>query len=208
MYNNCLHGNPADRLNNNNNNNMNSTARTSITNGLSASDPSVVNADLSLLEAAFKEATPSNRSLSSSTTFASNQLIAAANAARSAHQQQHSLSIRTTTNSDSHKRVYHSAGANSKANVPFSTFPSSTSTVSYPNLLQDVARSNPIFQLLQEAAKQQSCTTCQTDKSKTNTNSQFLTPKSFDITTSQVSFSLFIKNTLVLLSSSLGIGWK
>jgi hypothetical protein len=185
MYKNCLNENPPA---NNNNNNINPpTTTASMTNGLLANDPSMLNIDLSLLEAAFKEASPSNRSMASSTTFASNQLIAAANAARSAYQQQqHSLSIRTTAEGDGNLRGYHSAGANSKANVPFSSLTTSTSNSLYPNLLQDVARSNPIFQLLKEAAKQQSCRTCETDKSKNITDSQFLTPKSFDVATSHI----------------------
>ncbi|CAF5014646.1 unnamed protein product, partial [Rotaria magnacalcarata] len=77
-------------------------------------------------ETAFKQATPTSRSLTSSTAFASNQLIAAANAARSVQQQQqqqqqrHSLSIRTAADSDCNPRGSISAGANPKANVPFS----------------------------------------------------------------------------------------
>jgi len=191
MYKNCLNENPPANQNNNNTN----PTTASRTNGVLANDPSMLNIDFSLLEAAFKETNPSNRSLASSTTFASNQLIAAANAARSAYQQQqqHSLSIRTTAEGDCNIRGYHSAGANSKGNVPFSTHATSTSNPSYPSLLQDMARSNPIFQLLQEAAKQQSCRTCETDKSKNITDSQFLTPKSFDGTISHVSFSFLIK---------------
>jgi hypothetical protein len=168
-------------------------------NGLVSNDPSMHNVNLSLLEAAFKEATPSNRPLTSSTTFASNQLIAAANAARSAQQQQHSLSVRTTTDSDCNSRGCHSAGANPKANVPISTLPASTSNTSYPSLLQDVARSSPIFQLLKEVAKHQSHKPCGTDKPKNITDSQFLTPKSLDITASHVSFSLMTKINIYFL---------
>jgi len=196
MYNNCLNENPSVNHNNTNTNNINPTttgASALMNNGLLPNDPSMLNIDLSLLEAAFKEVGSSNRSLTSSTTFASNQLIAAANAARSVQQQQqqNSLSIRTTTDSDCNPRSCLSAGANSKINAPFSALTASTSNASYPSLLQDAARSNPIIQLLKEVAKQQSCKTCATDKPSNNTDSQFLTPKSFDVTKSHVSFSFF-----------------
>jgi hypothetical protein len=198
MYNNCLNENPSANRNNTNTNNINPTTAAAtaalINNSLLSNDPSMLNIDLSLLEAAFKEAGPSNRSLTSSTTFASNQLIAAANAARSAQQQQqqqNSLSIRTTADSDCNPRGCISAGANSKINVPLAALTASTSNASYPTLLQDVARSNPIIQLLKEVAKQQSCKTCTKDKPNNNTDSQFLTPKSFDVTKSHVSFSFF-----------------
>ena len=138
MYSTCLNENPST----NNNNNINpTTTAASMNNSLLPNDPSMLNIDLTLLEAAFKEVTPSNRSLTSSTTFASNQLIAAANAARSAQQQQQqqSLSVRTTADSDCNPRGSLSAGANSKVNVPFSTLASSTSNASYPSLLQEVA---------------------------------------------------------------------
>lgn len=171
MYKNCLNEHPSTNKNNN------SKTTASISNGLLTHDPSIANINLSALEAAFKDATSSNRSLLSSTPFASNQLIAAANAARSTQQQQ-SLSIRTTTDDDGNTRGYHSAGANSKATI--------ASDISYPNLLQDVARSNPVLQLLQEAAKQQACKTCETDKSKKQTDSPFLTPKLFNKSTSHV----------------------
>jgi hypothetical protein len=187
MYNNCLNDNASA----NKNNNINpTTTAASMNNNLLSNDPSMLNLDLALLEAAFKEATPSNRSLTSSTTFASNQLIAAANAARSAQQQKQSLSVRTTAESDCNPRGSHSAGANSKTNMPFSALAASTSTASYPSLLQEVARSYPIVQLLKEVAKQQSCKTCDKDKPSNNKDAQFLTPKSFDVTTSHVSFSL------------------
>jgi hypothetical protein len=188
MYNNCLNGNPS-ASNNNNKNNINPTTA-SMNNGLLSNDASMLNIDLALLEAAFKEATPSNRSLTSSTTFASNQLIAAANAARLAQQQKNSLSIRTTAESDCNPRGCLSAGANTKANIPSSALIASTSNVSYPSLLQEAARSNPIVQLLKEVAKQQSCKTCEKDKPSTNKDSQFLTPKSLDVNTSHVSFCL------------------
>ncbi|CAF0808247.1 unnamed protein product [Adineta steineri] len=188
MYSNCLNENSSS---NNNNNNMNpTTTATTLNNSLLPNDPSMLNIDLALLEAAFKEATPSNRSLVSSTTFASNQLIAAANAARSAQQQQqqqqqYSLSVRTTPDSDNNSRSCLSAGANSKVNVPFSSLAvASTSNISHASLLQEAARSNSIVQLLKEVAKQQSCKTCGKDKPKNNTDSQFLTPKSYDVTKS------------------------
>ena len=82
MYSTCLNENPS--INNNNNN----SSIASKSNGPLPNNSSMVNIDLTLLEAALKDVTPSNRSLTSSTTFASNQLIAAANAARSAQQQQ------------------------------------------------------------------------------------------------------------------------
>ncbi|CAF1659107.1 unnamed protein product, partial [Adineta ricciae] len=170
MYNNCLNENSSS----NTNLNSSSTAATTAA--------SMLNIDLSLLEAAFKEAMPSNRSPASSTTFASNQLIAAANAARSAQQQQQqTLSIRTTTDSDSNSRSGFSAGANSKTNVPFSS--PATTSASHPSpasLLQDAIRSNSIVQLLKDVAKQQSCKTSNKDKSNTN-DASFLTPKSFDV---------------------------
>jgi len=156
-------------------------------------DSSMLNIDLGLLEAALKDVASANRSLTSSTTFASNQLIAAANAARSAQlqqqqQQQQSLSARTTTDS-----VCHSAGAHSKVNVPLSTLASSIPNSSYPSLLQEVAhRSSSIVKLLHEVAKQQSCQTCGKDKTNNDTisltDTQFLTPKPIDINTSRVSF--------------------
>ena len=178
MYKNCLNEQPPIKQK------KNPTMSTSMTNGLLTNDPSLVNLNLSLLEAAFKDASPSNRSLLSSTPFASNQLIAAANAARSAQQQQ-SLSIRTTGDSDATIRGYHSAGANSKAIL--------ASDMSYPALLQDAARTKPALQLLQEAAKQQSCKTCDTDKSKKLSQSPFLTPKSFNKNGSHVRFPLFFR---------------
>jgi hypothetical protein len=196
MYSTCLNENPSA----NNNNNNSTTAATLMNNGLLSNDSSTLNVDLALLEAAFKEATPSNRLLTSSTTFASNQLIAAANAIRSAQQQQqqqHSLSVRTTADSDCNARGCLSAGANFKANAPFSAHTSSTSNSSYPSLLQEAARSNPIVKLLKEVAKQQCCKTCGKDKTNNDTisltESQFLTPKSVDVTTSRVRFYSFIK---------------
>lgn len=177
MYKNCLNEQPPMKQN------KNPTMSKSMTNGLLTNDSSLANLNLSLLEAAFKDASPSNRSLLSSTPFASNQLIAAANAARSAQQQQSSLSIRTTGDSDASIRGYHSAGANSKAILQ--------SDMSYPALLQDAVRTKPALRLLQEAAKQQSCKTCDTDKSKNLTQSPFLTPKSFSKNGSHVRFPLF-----------------
>ena len=175
MYKNCLNEQSSMKLNHNS-----TTTTTSKSNGLLTNDPSMANINLSSLEAAFRDATPTNRSLLSSTPFASNQLIAAAHAARSAQQQQ-SLSIRTTADDDGNTRTYHSAGATSKG--------TRASDISYPSLLQDVTRSNPVLQLLQEAAKQQACKTCDTDKSKKPTESPFLTPKSLNKNTSHVRFS-------------------
>ncbi|CAF2493590.1 unnamed protein product [Rotaria sp. Silwood2] len=189
MYRNCLNENSSA---NNNNDDINpttaATAAALMNNSLLTKDPSMLNIDLTLLESAFKQATPSNSSLASSTTFASNQLIAAANAARSVQQQQqqHSLSIRTTADSECNPRGSLSAGANSKANVPFSALPSSTSTGTYSSLLPDSDRSNAIVQLLKEVAKQQTCKTYEKDKLNNTTDTQFLTPKSFDVTTSQI----------------------
>ncbi|CAF1540184.1 unnamed protein product, partial [Adineta steineri] len=75
-----------------------------------------------------------------------------------------------------------SAGANPKANVSFSAL----STATYPSLLQETARSNSIVQLLKEVAKQQTSKIYDKNKSSNNTDSQFLTPKSFDVTTAEV----------------------
>jgi hypothetical protein len=181
MYSTCLNENPS--FNNNNNNNNNSIAP--MNNGSLPNESSMLNIDLALLEAALKDVTPSNRSLTSSTTFASNQLIAAANAARSAQQQQ-SLSSRTTADS---------AGANSKANVSLSSLTSSIPSSAYPSLLQEVAhRSSSIVKLLTEVAKQQCCKTCGKDKITNDTisltDTQFLAPKAIDAITSQVCFSV------------------
>ncbi|CAF4658402.1 unnamed protein product [Rotaria sp. Silwood1] len=186
MYRNCLNENSS--ANNNDNISPTTTTAALMNNSLLIKkDPSMLNIDLASLETAFKQAPPSNRSLTSSTTFASNQLIAAANAARSVQQQQqHSLSIRTTADSECNTRGSLSAGANSKANMPFSALTSSTSPATYSSLLQDSVRSNAIVQLLKEVAKQQTCKTYDKDKSNNNTESQFLTPKSFDITTFQI----------------------
>ncbi|UJR25299.1 hypothetical protein I4U23_006651 [Adineta vaga] len=181
MYNNCLNENSSSNMN------LNPATAATRNNSLLSNDPSLLNIDFNLLEAAFKEAMPSNRSLASSTAFASNQLIAAANAARSAQQQQ-TLSIRTTTDSDNNSRSCFSAGINSKANVPFSSLATtSTSHPSPTNFIHEAVRSNSIVQLFKEVAKQQqqSCKTYSKDKPKTN-DSQFLTPKSFDITKSHV----------------------
>ena len=175
---------------------INSNPIPSLNNNPLLSDSSMLNIDLSLLEAALKDVTSTNRSLTSSTTFASNQLIAAANAARSAQlqqqQQQQSLSSRTTTDTG-----YSSAGAHSKVNVPLSTLASSIPNSSYPSLLQEVAqRSSSIVKLLHEVAKQQSCKTCGKDKTNNDTisltDTQFLTPKPIDITSSRVSFFPFV----------------
>ncbi|CAF3984305.1 unnamed protein product [Rotaria magnacalcarata] len=184
MYRNCLNENASSNPSKSNNNNA--TAPALINNGLLTKDPSTLNIDLAMFETAFKQATPTSRSLTSSTAFASNQLIAAANAARSVQQQQqqqrHSLSIRTAADSDCNPRGSISAGANPKANVPFSAL----STSAYPSLLQEAARSNSIVQLLKEVAKQQTSKIYDKNKSSNNTDSQFLTPKSFDVTTAEV----------------------
>ncbi|CAM4904424.1 unnamed protein product [Rotaria socialis] len=191
MYSTCLNENPS--VNNNNNNNNNNPIASMNTSSLS-SDTSMLNIDLSLLEAALKNVTSSNRSLTSSTTFASNQLIAAANATRSAQKQQHhhqqqqqqSHSSRATTDSG-----YLSAGAHSKISVPLSTFNSPSLNPTYPSLLQEVAhRSTSIVKLLTEAAKQQSSKTSEKDKTTNDaisiTDTQFLTPKAIDVTTTRV----------------------
>ncbi len=192
MYSTCLNENPS----------INDNSISSMNNSPLPSDPSMLNIDLSLLEAALKDVTSSNRSLTSSTTFASNQLIAAANAARSAQQQQQqSLSSRTSIDSGCLP-----AGVHSKVNVPLSTLASSIPNTSYPSLLQEVAhRSSSIVKLINEAAKQRSCKTCGKDKINNETisltDTKFLTPKAIDITTSRVSiflFFLFKKNSLFI----------
>ncbi|CAF1171394.1 unnamed protein product [Adineta ricciae] len=166
MYSACLNENPS----------INTHTTGLIANGLLSTDSSLSNVDLNLLEGALKDVTPSNRSLTSSTTFASNQLIAAANATRSAQQQQ-SLLVRATTDGNSY-----AAGIHSKANVPLSTLVSSIPPSSYPSLLQEVAhQSSSIAKLLTEVAKQHACQTCGKDKPSNETISltdpQFLTPK-------------------------------
>ncbi len=186
MYSTCLNGNPS----------VNDNPVSSMNNGPLPTDSSMLNIDLGLLEAALKDVTSSNRSLTSSTTFASNQLIAAANAARSVQQQQQqqqSLSSRTTTDSGCL-----SAGVHSKVNAPLSTLASSIPNSSYPSLLQEVAhRSSSIVRLLNEVAKQQSCKTCGKDKTNNDTilltDTQFLTPKAIDVTTSRVSLDFCFK---------------
>ena len=182
MYSTCLNENPSD-----DHNPIRSTNTSSF-----PSDPSILSADLSLLEAALRNVTSSNRSLTSSTAYVSNQLISAANAARSVQQQQ-SPSLPTTIDSGGRTAV-----AYSKDNPPLSNFTLSMPNFSYPNLLQEVVhRSNSLVQLLNEVAKQQSCKTC--GKNKINegttalTNAQFLTPKSIDITGSRVSFFCYKK---------------
>ncbi|CAM4755851.1 unnamed protein product [Rotaria magnacalcarata] len=193
MYSTCLNENPS--INNNNNNNNNPIV--SMNNSSLSSDTSMLNIDLSLLEAALKNVTSSNRSLTSSTTFASNQLIAAANATRSAQKQQHHhhhqqqqqqqlQSSRATTDSGCL-----SSGAHSKINVPLSTFNSPSLNPTYPSLLQEVAhRSSSIVKLLTEAAKQQSSKTSEKDKTTNDaisiTDTQFLAPKAIDVTTTRV----------------------
>jgi hypothetical protein len=171
----------------------------SMNNGLLSSDSTIPNIDFTLLETALKDVTSSNRSLPSSTTFASNQLIAAANAARSAQHQQ-SLLLRTATDSG-----FLSAGGHSKVNVPLSTLVSSIPSSSYPSLLQEVAhQSSSIAKLLNEVAKQQSCKTCGTAKTNNDilslTDTQFLAPKAIHVPTSRVScFLLFNKQSIFFI---------
>jgi hypothetical protein len=155
-------------------------------------DSSMLNIDLALFAAACKEMASSNRSLTSSTAFASTQLIAAANAARAAaaaaQQQQQVLSARHTDDVGSV-----SSGTSTKATtMPLSIVASSISNASYPSLLQEVAhRSSSFVKLLAEAAKQPSCQTCGKDKTSNETmplsDGQFLTPKAVDVTASRVS---------------------
>lgn len=149
---------------------------------------SMLNIDMNLFEAALKDLTSANRSLSSSTTFASNQLIAAANAARSAQQQQQqqSVGLRSTTINGNN-----STNINSKTNVTVANLSSSIPSSSYPSLLQEVAqRSNSFVKLLAEAAKQQSFPTCGKDKASNDTisltDSLFVNPKLPDINASRV----------------------
>lgn len=177
MYSTCLNEN-ASTLSNDHH------SLPSMNNGLISNDPSMLNLDLGLLEAALKDVTSSNRSLTSSTTFASNQLIAAANAARSVQQQQ-SLASRTNTSNIS-------AGIHSKVNIPLSTLASSTPPTFYPSLLQEkFQQSSSILKLLHELTKQQASKTCGKDNIHNDTglltDTQFLTPKAMDITTSRVS---------------------
>ena len=185
MYNACLNENASSSMNEN--------SLSSINNGSIGTDSSMLNIDLGLLEAALKDVTSSNRSLTSSTTFASNQLIAAANAARSVQQQQqqqkqqHSLSSRTTAGS-----ACLSAGVHSKVNMPLSTLASTTPNTFYPSLLQEkFHQSSSIVKLLQELAKQQACKTYGKDNTNNETvsltDTPFLTPKAMDIITSRVS---------------------
>ena len=162
----------------------------STTNSVLSSNPSMLNIDLALFEAAMKEAVSSNRPLTSSTTSASKKLIAAANAARSAQQQ--SSSGRTKTDIDSPALDGHSIGAAlAKSSNPYPVPPSTGSA--YPSLLQEVARSNTILRLFEEIAKQQCCQTCGKDKANNDcpsaTDTPFLTPKSIDGSASQVGLS-------------------
>lgn len=179
MYSTCLNEN-ASAL-------PNDRSLSSMNNGLMSNDPSMLNIDLGLLEAALKDVTASNRSLTSSTTFASNQLIAAANAARSVQQKQQSVSSRTNTGSGNL-----SAGVHSKGNMPSSTLASPTPNTFYPSLLQEkFQQSSSIVKLLHELTKQQASKTCGKDNINNDTGSltdtQFLTPKAMDIITSRVS---------------------
>jgi hypothetical protein len=93
--------------------------------------------------------------------------------------------------------------------VPFSSLATPTSHTSHESLLQEAARSNSIVQLLKEVAKQQSSKTSSKNKPNNTTDSQFLTPKSFDVTNSHVSFSLLKKKNIFILFSSYSISdWK
>ena len=175
MYSACLNENPSGN-----------GPIPSLASSTPSNDSSMLNIDLALFEAALKDMTSSNRPLTSSTTFASNQLIAAANAARSAQQQ--SLSSRTPVGGSL------STGISTKASVPFAGLVPSMPASPYPSLLQEVAhRSSSFMKLLTEAGKQQCCQTCGKD-STTPTNEtlsladgQFLTPKAVDVTSSRVS---------------------
>lgn len=179
IYSTCLNENPVvNQLN----------PIPSIINPVSTSDTSMLNVDLALFEAALKDMTALNRPLTSSTTFASNQLIAVANAARSAQQQ--SLSSRSAGTDN-----LGSTAINSKGNMALSIMPPSIATSSYPSLLQAAQRSNSFVKLLAEAAKQQSGQTCGKDKSTNDTLSladgQFLTPKLADPLPTRVCCSLY-----------------
>jgi hypothetical protein len=178
MYSTCLNENPSANA-----------PIPSIASSTPSNESSMLNIDIALFEAALKDMTSSNRPLTSSTTFASNQLIAAANAARSAQQQQQqALSSRTPAGGSV------STGINAKANIPLAGLVPPMPVSPYPSLLQEVAhRSSSFMKLLTEAAKQQCCQTCGKD-STTTTNetisladAQFLTPKAVDVTSSRVS---------------------
>lgn len=179
MYSTCLNENPP----------VNSSVPL-LTNNPISNDPSALNIDFALFEAALKDMASSNRSLTPSASFASNQLIAAANATRSAQQKQQQQSLRATSNSSNV-----STGANLKTNnTSLSSLISSIPSSSYPSLLQEVAhRSSSFVKLLTEAAKQQSYQTCGKDKINSDTisftDTQFLTPKSVDVPTSRVRVS-------------------
>ena len=164
----------------------------STTNSVLSNNPSMLNIDLALFEAAMKEATASNRPLTSSTTSASKKLMAAANAARSVQQQQQNVSSgRTKTDTDSPAVDCHSTGAHAKSPASYRVPPVASSA--YPSLLQEVARSNTILRLFEEIAKQQCCQTCGKDNASddcpSTTDTPFLTPKSMDASASQVGLS-------------------
>ena len=205
MYSTCLNENSSML------NAISSTASQSST----SSESSMLNIDLALFEAALKDVTSSNRSLTSSTTFASNQLIAAANAARSVQQQQQQSSSLRATSTSADRSVL-PGGASSKAGAPSSGLVSSMQHSLYPSLLQEVThRSSSIVKLLEEAAKQEACQTCGKD---TNTNdtvsladTPFLTPKAVDITTSRVCvflLMLLVPMSLMIFSFDSILGWK
>ena len=176
MYSTCLNENPS----------VNAPIP-SIASSTPSNDSSMLNIDLALFEAALKDMTSSNRPLTSSTTFASNQLIAAANAARSAQQQQ-ALSSRTSAGGSI------LTGINAKTGIPSAGLVSTMPGSPYPSLLQEVAhRSTSFMKLLTEATKQQCCQTCGKDSTPTTNetislaDAQFLTPKAVDVTSSRVS---------------------
>ena len=179
-------------------------------NGPLSNESPISNRDLSLLGTALKDASSSNRSLTPSTTFASNQLIAAANAARSVQQQQQQQSRLLRAAADGGSLL---SGTSSKVNIPLSTLVSSIPSSSYPSLLQEVAQqSSSIAKLLNEVAKQHSCQTCGKDNAANDTISladpQFLTPKAVHISTSRVrpSFYSIVDRSRSFLSLLLILG--
>ena len=171
-----------------NENSSNTGLEPLVTNNSISHDSSTSTFELALFEAALKDLIASNRSISSLPTFASNQLIAAANAARTAQQQQSpSLSSRAAGAS-----VGALTGANGKTNIPLSNLASSIPASAYPSLLQEAAhRSSSFVKLLAEAAKQQACQTCGNDNTNNDTisftDNQFLTPKAVDVSITRVS---------------------
>lgn len=192
MYKNCLNENPSA---NKPSNNVKNVSGSSIKNGLSGKESSALSIDVASAEATFKQGTPSSRSLASSTAaFASNQLIAAANIARSLQQQKQQLSLsnRTIADSECNPRGSVSAGANSKANLPFSTLPKSTSSATYASLMQEAARSSSIIQLFKDTAKKQNSRSSSKEKLNDSVDSQSLALKALDMIATQVKYLLRI----------------